>query len=234
MQEVIRLRQLAKTTGRTYKGWIVQFQDFLTSKPVDQVNDDDAVAFLSWLATHRQVVSTTQNQAFNALLVLFRHVLKRPYELGDKVKRAKRTRYVPVVLSRAEVNRVFAQMEDPYLLIAQLLYGCGLRLTETLELRVGQLDFDHRILTIHCGKGRNDRTLPIPECLMQKLQDHLKRVRSQFDKDLEAGFGGGIFTRRESETMGIAVQTVALAVCVSGQNPHAGPSIRTKETLSCA
>jgi integron integrase len=169
---------------------VVQFQEFLKSKPVDQVNDDDAVAFLSWLAVERRVVSTTQNQAFNALLFLFRHVLNRPYELGDKVKRAKRTRYVPVVLSREEVDQVFSRMEDPYLLIAQLLYGCGLRLTETLELRVGQLDFGHRTVTIHRGKGRKDRTLPMPKCLVLKLQDHLRGVRAQFDEDLEAGFGG--------------------------------------------
>jgi integrase len=106
------------------------------------------VSFLTWLATHKQVVSTTQNQAFNALLFLFRHVLKRPYDLGDKVKRARRTRYVPVVLSREELNEVFDRKEDPHLLIAQLLYDCGLRLAETLRLRVGQLNLSHRMLTI--------------------------------------------------------------------------------------
>ena len=101
-EEVIRYRQCARSTGKTYRGWIIQFQEFLKSKPVDQVDADDAVAFLSWLATHKQIVSTTQNQAFNSLFFLFRHVLKSPYDLGDKVKRARRTRYVPVVLGREE------------------------------------------------------------------------------------------------------------------------------------
>jgi integron integrase len=151
---------------------------------------EDAVAFLTWLATHKQVVSTKQNQAFNSLLFLFRHRLKRPYDLGNKVQRARRTRYVPVVLSREEVDQVFSRMEDPHLLIAQLLYGCGLRLAETLRLRVGQLNLSHRMLTIHRGKGRKDRAVPLPECLIDKLEAHLKSVRAQFDEDLEAGFGG--------------------------------------------
>ncbi|MDF3131260.1 integron integrase [Kiritimatiellaeota bacterium B1221] len=189
-EEMIRYRQCAKSTGKTYRGWILQFQEFLKSKHVDQVDADDAVAFLTWLATHRRVVSTTQNQAFNALLFLYRHVLKRPYDLGDKVKRARRTRYVPVVLSRKEVDQVFSRMDDPHLLIAQLLYGCGLRLTETLQLRVGQLNLSHRMVTIHRGKGRKDRALPLPGCLIEKLEVHLKSVRAQFEQDLEAGFGG--------------------------------------------
>ena len=124
------------------------------------------------------------------MLFLFRHVLKRPYELGDKVKRARRTKYVPVVLSREEVDRIFSRMVDPHLLIAQLLYGCGLRLTETLRLRVGQIDLSHRMLTIHRGKGRKDRAVPLPECLIGKLEEHLKAVRRQFDEDLDNGFGG--------------------------------------------
>ncbi len=190
LDQQIRLRQYAKTTRKTYRNWILQFQDYLNSKEVNEVNDDDAVDFLTWLATHKRVVSTTQNQAFNALLFLFRHVLKRPYDLGDKVTRARRTRYVPVVLSRREVDAIILRMEDPFLLIAQLLYGCGLRLTETLEMRIGKLNFDHRVVTIHRGKNRKDRTVPMPECLTDKLQAHLKTVRSQFEKDLQNGFAG--------------------------------------------
>jgi hypothetical protein len=118
LEQVFGLRQCAKATRKNYRHWILQFQEFLNSKPVNEVNDDDAVAFLSHLASCRRVVSSTQNQAFNALLFFFRYVLKRPYELGDRVRRAPRTRYVPVVLSREEVDEVFSRMEDPYLLIA--------------------------------------------------------------------------------------------------------------------
>ena len=190
LEDVIRIRQYARTTSKTYRNWIIQFQDFLDSKPVEEVTDDDAVAFLSWLATHRRVVATTQNQAFNSLLFLFRYVLKRPYELGDKVKRARRTRYVPVVLSREEIDDVFKHLQDPYRLIAQMLYGCGLRLKEGLTLRVEQLNFSHKILTVHHGKGRKDRAVPLPERLIPRLEAHLAEVKRQFDTDVEDGFAG--------------------------------------------
>lgn len=190
LEEVIRLRQYARSTGKTYRHWVLQFQDFLDSKRVEDVNDEDAVRFLTWLATDKQVVSTTQNQAFNALLFLFRHVLKRSYELGDKVQRARRTRYVPVVLSQKELENVFSRMEEPHRLIAQLLYGCGLRLTEGLQLRVEQLNLAHRILTVHRGKGRKDRALPLPDCLVPLLEEHLKALRKQYDEDVAEGFAG--------------------------------------------
>ncbi|WFB34517.1 integron integrase [Kiritimatiellota bacterium B12222] len=190
LEEVIRFRQYAKTTGKTYRNWILQFQEFLNSKPVPEVDDRDVERFLTWLAVHRNVVSTTQDQAFNALLFLFRYILKRPYELGDRVKRARRTRYVPVVLSRPEVDDILDRMEDPFLLIAQLLYGCGLRLAETLRLRVGQLNLAHKTLTIHRGKGRKDRAVMLPDCLIEKLEEHLLKIRAKFDQDLEAGFAG--------------------------------------------
>ncbi len=199
LQQQIRFRQCATTTGRTYRTWVLQFQHFLRSKPVDQVNDDDAVAFLTWLATDKHVVSTTQNQAFNALLFLFRHVLKRPYELSDKVKRARRTRYVPVILSREELDRVFAGMEEPYRLIALLLYGCGLRLAEGLSLRIGQLNLSHRILTVHRGKGRKDRAMPLPGCLLPTLEEHLANVRSQYQEDMNAGFAGAFMPEGSPE-----------------------------------
>jgi len=190
LQEVIRLKQYAVSTGRTYRYWVLAFQDFLQSKAVSEVTDDDVVAYLTWLATHKRVVATTQNQAFNALLFLFRYVLKRPYELSDKVKRARRSRYVPVVLSREELDEVFKRLEDPYHLIAQLLYGCGLRLTEGLTLRVEQLNLAHRILTVHHGKGRKDRAMPLPVCLLPQLEAHLALVKAQFQEDSEAGFAG--------------------------------------------
>lgn len=190
MEEVIRVRQYARTTSKTYRHWVIQFQEFLNSKPVREVDDNDAVQFLTWLATHKRVVSTTQNQAFNALLFLFRHVLKRPYELGDKVQRARRTRYVPVVLSQEELQNVFSHMEDPHQLIAQMLYGCGLRLTEALTLRVEQLNLSHRLLTVHRGKGRKDRTMPLPVSLLPRIEEHLGAVRRQFDEDVDSGFSG--------------------------------------------
>ena len=190
LKEVIKVRQYSPKTLATYRIWTEQFQRFLRDKPPGEVTSDDAARYLTHLAQDRNVVASTQNQAFNALLFLFRHVLKADYDLKDKVVRARRTRYIPVVLTREEVDRVIAALDYPYTLIVNLLYGCGLRLFEALNLRVGCLNFDDMILTVHDGKGKKDRTVPLPESLKTDLQAHMKRVYALHTKDLERGYDG--------------------------------------------
>jgi integron integrase len=145
---------------------------------------------LTHLVTDRNVVASTQNQAFNALLFLYRHILKADYDLKDKVVRARRTRYIPVVLTREEVDRVIQHLEYPFSLAVNLLYGCGLRLFECLNLRVGCINFDDKILTVHDGKGKKDRTLPLPEKLIPELKRHMARVAHLHERDLAAGYDG--------------------------------------------
>ncbi len=107
-----------------------------------------------------------------------------------KVVRARRKRYIPVVLTREEVDRVIGGLAYPFNLVVSLLYGCGLRMFEALNLRVGCLNFDDGILTVHDGKGKKDRTVPLPEKLIPELKRHMERVGALFDKDLKAGFAG--------------------------------------------
>ena len=190
LKEEVRLRQYSPKTFQTYATWIGQFQKFLENKPAAQVNSDDARRFLTHLAVDRRVVASTQNQAFNALLFLYRHVLKTDYELRDTVVRARRTRYIPVVLSRAEIDAVIARLHAPYHLAVQLLYGCGLRLNECLTLRVQCLNFDEGVLTVHDGKGRKNRTVPLPRALYPALHKQMEQVRSLYDADVKAGFDG--------------------------------------------
>ncbi len=114
LKEEIRIRQYSPKTLRTYGGWVSQFQAFLADKDPARLDSDDARRFLTHLAIERRVVATTQNQAFNALLFFYRHVLKARYELGDTVQRARRSRYVPVVLSRAEVDAVINELTPPH------------------------------------------------------------------------------------------------------------------------
>jgi integrase len=123
--------------------------------------------FLSFLAVDKRVAASTQNQAFNALLFLFNHVLEKEFGKVEGVVRAKRRAYIPVVLSRKEVDRVIGHLGYPYGLAAKLLYGCGLRLFECLKLRVQDLNFDMKVIAIHDGKGQKDRTLPMPEACCQ-------------------------------------------------------------------
>jgi len=190
LKEEVKLRQYSPKTFKTYATWSGQFQAFLGNKAPGDVNSEDARRFLTHLAVNRRVGASTQNQAFNALLFLYRHVLKTEYELGDTVVRARRTRYIPVVLSRAEVDAVISRLKNPYGLAVQLLYGCGLRLAECLNLRVQCFNFEQAILTVHDGKGRKDRTVPLPKALLPALLEHLEKVKRLHDLDLQAGYDG--------------------------------------------
>ena len=155
-----------------------------------QVISDDARRFLTHLAVDRHVVATTQNQAFNSLLFLFRHVLKTEFELGDSVKRARRSRYIPVVMSREEVDAVVANLEHPFKLAVQLMYGCGLRLAELLNLRVQCFNFDQGLLTVHDGKGRKDRSVPLPRVLIPALKEQMTKVRHLHELDVKKEWAG--------------------------------------------
>ena len=131
---------------------------------------DDVKLFLTFLAVEQKVAASTQNQAFNALLFFFRHVLHKEFGEIDGVVRAKRKPYIPVVLSREEIEAILQHLEPPYDLVMKLLYGCGLRVSECLNLRVQCFNFDARVLTVHDGKGQKDRTVPLPEMILPELQ----------------------------------------------------------------
>jgi len=190
IKQQIKLRQYSPKTLKTYVSWVRQFQKYLKAKPPLELAAVDAEGFLTHLAVERKVVASTQNQAFHALLFLYRHILKADYDLKDKVVRARRTRYIPVVLSRAEVDRVLAAVESRYRLVLSLMYGCGLRLNEALNLRVQCLNFDQQLLTIHNGKGGKDRTVPLPQCLLPELSEHLVKLRNLHERDLSEGYAG--------------------------------------------
>lgn len=185
----VKRRHYSRRTLRTYAGWSRQFQRFLKDKPTDEVSTDDVKNYLTYLAVKCEVAAATQNQAFNALLFLFRHALKR--DLGDlgTVTRAKRTDYVPTVLSRAEVDAIVRHLAHPFNLLIKLLFGCGLRLFEGLQLRVGDFNFDTGLVIVH-GKGRKDRSVPLPQTVVAELLSQIKSVESLHEKDLTAGFSG--------------------------------------------
>ncbi len=130
LESAIRLRNYSSKTLAVYRVWVSKFQAFVRSRPTGQLGTQEVRGFLSALAVQHRVSASSQNQAFNSLLFFFRHVLGREFGKVDGVVRAKRHRYVPVVLSRAEVDAVLAHLEPPYRLVVLLLYGCGLRLAE--------------------------------------------------------------------------------------------------------
>jgi integron integrase len=190
LNSAIKVRHYSRKTLQAYQSWIRKFQTFTLSKSPGLLDMDDVKNFLSSLAVEKKVAASTQNQAFNALLFLFRHVLEKEFEQIEGVVRAKRKTYIPIVLSREEVDRVIHYLPEPYNMVAQLLYGCGLRLFECLKLRIQDLNFDTKILTVHDGKGLKDRSLPLPETLVPTLKAQIEKVKLLHQEDLASGYAG--------------------------------------------
>jgi integron integrase len=185
----IKTRHYSRKTLKTYAHWSRQFQRFLKNKPPKSLSSRDVKEYLTYLAVQCRVSASTQNQAFNALLFLFRHALKQDFGDYKDVPRAKKSKHIPVVLSRKEIENVLKHLQYPYGLVVKLLYGCGLRLFECLQLRVKDFNFEAGILTIH-GKGKKDRTVPLPETIVPELTSQLEVVRNLHDDDLVAGYAG--------------------------------------------
>jgi integron integrase len=198
LRGAIRMRNYSPKTLDAYRFWIRKFQGFVRSKPAEDLRGGDVKGFLTDLAVRQGVAASTQNQAFNGLLFFYRHVLGREFGKLEGVARAKRRRYVPVVLSRAEVEAVLSELEPGYRLVALLLYGCGLRLSECLGLRVQCFNLDAMLLTVHDGKGQKDRTVPLPERVVPEIRKQMERVRRLHREDLAAGYAG-VFLPRQLE-----------------------------------
>jgi len=186
----IKIRHYSPKTLKAYRGWVRQFQNFTKSKGPQLLCNADVKDFLTFLAVKRKVSASSQNQAFNALLFFFRHILKTQFGEIKDVPRAKRKPYIPVVLSRPEIDTIVANLSHPYELVVNLLYGCGLRLSECLNLRINSFNFDNLILTVHDGKGQKDRTVPLPEKIIPDLKKHLDLVISLHENDLASGYAG--------------------------------------------
>lgn len=186
----IKTRHYSRKTLKAYGDWLRKFQGFLHDKPPADLSETDVKAYLTYLAVDCKVASSTQNQAFNALLFLYRHILKKDFGDHKDIPRAKQSKYIPVVLSRREIDAVLKHLSYPYDLVVKLLYGCGLRLFECLKLRVQNFNFEEGMLSIQDGKGKKSRTVPIPQSITTELLEQLETVRKLHDADLKAGYSG--------------------------------------------
>lgn len=192
LRSAIRLANLSITTEKTYVSWCARFVRFcmrrLKHTPA-QLGPDAISAYLEYLALERKVAPATEKQALNALVFHTRRVLKiEEFEIR-RIPAQGGQRRPPTVLSREEVVRVIGHLGDPWKLIAQLLYGSGLRLMEGLRLRVKDLNFSQGTITIHDGKGGKHRVVPLPVALEARLQGHLESARQQHLQDLAVGLG---------------------------------------------
>jgi integron integrase len=193
MQKAVRVKHYSLSTERTYMDWARRFFDYAGNMKGGLLREtpgtEDIREFLTHLAVHKKVSASTQNQAFNALLFLFRNVLK--VEMGDlsSTIRAKRGPKLPVVLTVEEVRQLFSCMEGKQLLIAQIIYGAGLRLMELARLRVKDIDFGSGLIFVRSSKGDKDRSTILPVAVREPLQQHLTEVKALHTQDLAKGFG---------------------------------------------
>jgi integron integrase len=189
VRERIRVKHYSLRTEDAYLQWIRRFILFHGKRHPREMGAAEVEAFLSHLATAGRVSPSTQNQALSALLFLYREVLEIELPWLDGVVRAKRPKHIPVVLTENEVRALLAQLDGTRWLVACLLYSSGLRVLEGLRLRVKDLDFERREVTVRDGKGAKDRRTMLPERLIEPLRAHLERVRGLHERDLAEGFG---------------------------------------------
>jgi integron integrase len=186
---VLRSQHYAVRTEDTYLEWVKRYLVFTRPKGRDDLNRASVEDFLSYLAVVRKVTANTQNQALNALVFVFREVLKRDLgELGS-VSRAGERRRLPVVLTKSEIRRLLDQLEPPHALMARMMYGTGLRLMECVRLRVKDLDFEALQVVVRGGKGDKDRITTLPVSLVEPLREHLVEVKRIHELDLRNGLG---------------------------------------------
>lgn len=189
VRAAIRVRHYSIRTEQAYLDWTRRFILFHGKRHPRDMGEREVAAFLTHLAVERRVAAATQKQALNALVFLYRRVLERPLGDIEGVAPASRPPKLPVVLTPDEVGRVLASLSGVYWLIACLQYGSGLRLMESVRLRVKDLDFDHRAVVVRAGKGNKDRVVTLPEELVRPLRRQLAHRRNLFEQDCSAGVG---------------------------------------------
>ena len=192
VSEVMRFKHYSIRTETTYRQWIKRFILFHGKRHPREMGAAEVSRFLSHLAVTGHVAASTQNQAFNALLFLYREVLHQEMGQLEEVERAQRPQRLPVVLTKAEVDAVLAGISGTHQLMAKLLYGTGMRLMECVRLRVKDVDFAQNQVVVREGKGFKDRVTMLPESLKAPLNEHLARVKLLHQRDLETG-GGRVY-----------------------------------------
>lgn len=189
VRAAIRLRHYSIRTEEAYVGVIRRFILYHDKRHPREMGVDEIRQYLSHMATNDRVAASTQNVALSALLFLYKEVLQVELGLVDGVERAKRPQRVPVVLTSDEVRRVLSHLTGTHHLMASLLYGAGLRLMECVRLRIKDIDFDYKQITVRDGKGERDRRTLLPAPLAEALSYHLARIRLQHEADVRAGYG---------------------------------------------
>jgi len=189
MRDILRAKHYSPRTEETYVDWAKRFILFHDKRHPSEMGAKEIQEFITHLATELNLAASSQNQALSAIIFLYRQVLKLELNLPELNLRAKKSERLPTVLSKVEALSVLNQMSGTTQLMAQILYGSGLRLMECLRLRVKDIDYQNRQIVVRDGKGEKDRVTPLPETLVVPLQEHLIAIYQLHKRDLEEGFG---------------------------------------------
>lgn len=195
LREEIRRRNYSYSTEKIYSQWIVRFVRFHNYTHPTTLNEEDVVKYLNHLANDLNVAASTQNQALSAIVFFYSHILSQPLHHLDKLKRAKKPKRLPVVLTEQEAMSIIHSMGGVPKLVVSLLYGSGLRISEALRLRIQDLDLDYKQMTVRNGKGLQDRITMIPESRVDQIRHHIQKVKNLHNLDLEKGFGETILPK---------------------------------------
>jgi integron integrase len=185
----LRSNHYSRKTEEAYIGWIKRFILFHNKRHPNEMGKDEIQKFINHLAVDQNVSSSTQNQALQAILYLYKNVLDKEVGWLDDIKHATRIKHLPVVFSRNETTKIFEYLDGVPKLVVSLLYGSGLRLTEALSLRIKDIDFEYRQIIVRDGKGEKDRHTVLPTSIIPELKKHLNEVYKQHKKDLSKGKG---------------------------------------------
>ena len=185
----LRTGHYSSRTEQAYLGWIKRYILFHNKKHPKEMGAEEIKSYINNLATNHHVSSATQNQALQGILFLYKNVLKKDVGWIEEIKRTTRIKHLPVVFSKREVTQIFKHLNGDYKLVVSLLYGGGLRLSETLRLRIKDIDFDYKQIIVRDGKGEKDRYTILPTSIIPDLKNHLNYVYKQHIKDLAAGKG---------------------------------------------
>jgi len=185
----VRRRNYSYSTEQSYCQWVVRYVRYHNLTHPRDLGNRDIVKYLNYLANECNLAASTQNQALSALIFLYEHVLQIPVGELKNLKRAKKPKRLPVVLSKEQALAVINELDGVNQMVLELIYGAGLRVSEALGLRIQDVDFDYRQITVWNGKGRKDRITMLPDRVIPKLENHIEKVRLLHRADLNKGYG---------------------------------------------
>ena len=192
VRDVLRRRHYSIHTERTYCEWVVRYVSYFRMRSRDELFLDPERRisdYLTYLAVKCDVAGSTQNQALNALVFLYKQVLSYPLKETINAERASKKAKIPVVMTKEETARVINLIGGIHRMVCQMLYGSGLRIAECLRLRIKDIDFEFKSVVVRDGKGTKDRVTTLPNSLINPLQAHFSHVKAVHDSDLAQGFG---------------------------------------------